>query len=215
MNNIGSVILLLISFLSFSCNKKVPSEPEKTFFDIQGENGFVGSLNGTNAFVSILIGENEGIAYVCNGDEEISEWFKGNVNQPTEINFTNSNGTQVSAHLKDKSFKGEITLSNGTSHSFIATTSSSEYAGIYRIMGDAATHDKIDAGWIINSDEDQRGSLTINAVFQPIPPLNIRDLKDGTSNTVLLTENKSYPVFRFLIKKPTPPALFVPVPYLN
>ena len=77
MNKIGFVILLLISFLFFSCNENTPTEPEPTLFDIQGEQGFVGSVNGTNAFIALLIAETEGIVYVCNGEEEISEWFRG------------------------------------------------------------------------------------------------------------------------------------------
>ncbi len=67
---------LLMIFVCCSC-EKTSSELETTFFDLQGENGFVGTVEGTNAFVSILLGEEEGIAYVCDGDEDISEWFSG------------------------------------------------------------------------------------------------------------------------------------------
>jgi len=78
-----------------SCSEETTTEPEPTFFDIQGENGFVGNVDGTDAFISILAGESKAVVYVCNGDEQLSEWFKGNIGDPENISLTNGDGAQV------------------------------------------------------------------------------------------------------------------------
>ena len=116
MNEIGLVILLLITFFASSCSKKTPSEPEATVFDVQGENGFVGTVNGTNAFISLLVAEDEAIVYVCNGDEEISEWFRGEIVDPADISLTNSKGAKVTAKFKGKSLEGGVTLASDSTH---------------------------------------------------------------------------------------------------
>ena len=197
-NKTGSVILiLLIGLLVISCNEKTLSEPEvSTIFDIQGENGFAGPVNGTDAFIALLVAGDEAIVYVCNGDEEISEWFRGTISDPAEINLTNSAGAEISALFAGTSFKGDVTLSNDSGFSFIATPNGAEDAGIFRVMGDQAAQDEVEAGWILNSEGDDRGALKVKSKFRKAP--RIGDIKDGTSKTLLVSE-KSYPVFRFSI----------------
>jgi GTP-binding protein Era len=84
---------------------------------------------------------------------------------------------------------------------------------LFRLMGDEVTEDEIDAGWILNKEGDQRGSLKIKSVFQRAQNLPIGDLTDGTSNTVQI-KKKSYPVFRFSLTAPSP-AGPIPIPYPN
>lgn len=206
MNIIKLLLGLLVSFVAISCSKDSPTEPEFTFFEIQGENGFVGTVNGTNAFISLLIGDNEGIVYVCNGDEEISEWFKGSIVDPTNIIFTNYDGAKISAKFENNSFIGEVTLSTDVKQSFSAQPSRNENSGIYRVMGEEATTDNLYAGWILNSEGIEKGSVRIGSKFQNAIAL--------PQNSAIIN-NKSYPVFQFIVKKPTPPAPFVPVPYPN
>ena len=78
-----------------------------------GENGFAGTVDGTDAIVSILLGSEEGIVYVCNGDEDISEWYYGPVPNLNDISFTNPQGARITASLIGNSFKGKITLRDG------------------------------------------------------------------------------------------------------
>ena len=159
INKISVVILLFHSFLIFSCSEKTLSESEtKTIFDIQGENGFAGTVNGTDAFIALLIAGDEAIVYVCNGDEEISEWFRGAISDPTEISLTNSKGVHISAKFKGNSFEGDVMLGSDSTHLFTATPNSVEDAGIYRVYGDQATQDEVEAGWILNSEGDDRGA---------------------------------------------------------
>ena len=206
MNKIKLLVMLLFGFIAITCSEDNPTEPERTFFDIQGENGFVGNVDGTNALVSILIGESEGVVYVCNGEEGISEWFKGTINDPTEFTFANTKGSNISGKFEDNSYIGEVTLSTGNKHTFLAISGTQENSGIYRVMGEEADEDQVEAGWILNSTGMEKGSLLIGSVFQKTIVL---------PKTNVIIKNKSYPVFHFLIKKPTPPAPFVPVPYPN
>jgi hypothetical protein len=197
MNKIGLVILLFISFFVFSCNENTPLEPETTFFDIQGENGFVGTVDGTNAFIALLVGGDEAIVYVCNGDEEIFEWFEGAINDPTNISLTNSDGAQISGKFAGSSFEGEVTLRNNITFSFIATPSKGEGSGIHRVYGDQAAQDSLEAGWILNSEGDERGAFRIRSVFRPVSRL--RDINDGTSKTFSFG-GFSFPVERFFLR---------------
>ena len=202
MNKIGLVILLFISFFVFSCNENTPLEPETTFFDIQGENGFVGTVNGTNAFIALLVAGDEAIVYVCNGEEEISEWFRGAINDPTNFSLTNSNGSEISAKFRGVSFEGEVTLRNDSTYSFISTTSNAENAGIIGVVGEEAIQDEVEGGWILNSEGEERGAFTIRSVFRTPPPRpKIRDIIDGTSNTILFGEIRYTIRFFFLALK--------------
>ena len=186
-NKIRSVILLLISFLVFSCSEETPLEPEPTFFDIQGENGFVGTVNGTDAFIAILVASDEAIAYVCNGDEEIHEWFWGEINDPTNISLTNSNGALISGQFSGSSFAGNVTLRNMDTYSFKATPNTEIETGLFRVYGDLATKLEVSAGWILSSASEERGSFKIQSVFQATPKMP--KINDGTSNTILIGEN--------------------------
>lgn len=186
------IILLIITLFVFpGCEKE---ETEDTFFDIQGENGFVGKVDGTTLFIALLVAENEAIVYVCNGDELISEWFMEAIDNPTDIRLTNSEGAKISAKFEGRAFSGQVTLRNSTyPYLFTAGPNTAEDAGIYRVSGQEAIDDEIGAGWILNSDGEERGTLKIKSVFQKIPALPIRDIKDGTSNTIMIGE-KSYKI---------------------
>ncbi|MCA1760505.1 MAG: hypothetical protein LC658_12120, partial [Bacteroidales bacterium] len=105
--------LAIVFFIALfaGCEKE---EMEETFFDVQGENGFVGKVDGTNLFIGLLIAENEAIVYVCNGDELISEWFMESIDHPTDIQLTNSEGAKVSAKYEGREFSGQVNLRNST-----------------------------------------------------------------------------------------------------
>ena len=212
-------VFLVILMLN-SC-EKTSTEQETTFFDLQGENGFVGAVNGTNAFVSILLGAEEGIAYVCHGEENTYEWFNGAVNNLEEIRFTNGNGAKLTASLIDNAFKGEITFKDGKHFSFNAAVNTEIYGGIYRVIDQEAEKAEIAAGWIVKSEQDQRGALKLNSKILSSSPLSEKyfgEIKDESSNTILIGE-KSYPIFRYKViitlppLPPSPPG--VPIPYPN
>lgn len=187
-----SILTGLTIFLLISCEDKTS---EIDIFEIQGEKGFAGNVIGINAYVGLLIADDEAIVYFCNGDIEISEWLRGPINNPYSFDLRNSSGTDVLVHFKDNLIEGSVTFSDGNTFSFSARPLWEEGAGIYRVVGDMAKEDQIEAGWILNSEEDQRGSFTIRSIFQNTPNLSTTD----NSNFVQL-DKKSYPVNVFLIK---------------
>ena len=199
MLKIVSVLLLTAGIFMFSCSKDSPTEPEKSFFDIQGDNGFVGKVSETNAFIALVIASDEGIVYVCNGEEEIAEWFRGHLNDPQNVTLANSAGAEITAQFKGDSFEGNVTLRDKRRLSFTAAPNKDKDAGIYRVYGEQAEQDEIVAGWILDSDGDERGSLRIRSIFSK-NNARFRDISDGTSKTVMIGQ-KSFPFRSFRLQR--------------
>ena len=167
--------------------------------------GFVGTVEGTDAFVALLLGGGEAVVYVCDGSQDISEWFAGPAEGPG-IELGNEVGASVSATLSDTGYRGSVTLGDGERHEFEAVAAEPG-AGLLRITGPEAEADGVVAGWIVDNDGDYRGSLRVGG-FSRTPPA-------APGGSVSL-DNTSYPVSVFLIppKTPaTPPG--VPIPYPN
>jgi hypothetical protein len=199
MNKIKLLVLLFFSFFVISCSEDTPTEPESTVFEEQGESGFVGTVEGTNAFISLLIAKDEAIVYVCNGEEEISEWFKGTISDPTDIILTNTDGAQVTGKFEGNSFSGNVVLRNSSTYTFTAKANMGTNTGVFRVHGDEAAQEGIFAGWILNSSGEERGSFKVNSVFKTTPKKpTLGGISDGTSNT-LLFNNKSFPIERFFL----------------
>ena len=204
-----SILLMVLS-----CEKpNIVQEPN--FFDIQGENGFVGKLQGTNALVSILLGENEGIAYVCNGEEGISEWLSGSIADTEHIHFTNNQGAEIKASINNSTFEGDVVLRDSTSYSFTAEVNSGNIGGIYRVIDKAADLAGVSATWIVNSNNEQRGLVTVQSRQLPnitLSQKNFDDINNGSSNRINIQGN-SFSVFRYQVKDPISPVPTVPIPY--
>lgn len=195
MNLLRILAPLFIVFAAISCGEDASTEPEETLFEIQGENGFVGMVDGTDAFIAVLVANKEAIVYVCNGEEEISEWFKGNISNPENFSLTNSSGAQVDANLVGSSFTGSLVLSNTNTHSFTATPNTGYEVGIFRVYGDLADQEGIVTGWILNASSEERGSFRLRSVFQATPA------KPKTSSTFFFNQN-SFPIQRYAIYHP-------------
>ena len=212
MFKIAPALLFIATIFMFSCGTDSPTkttDPEKVFFDIQGDNGFVGPVENTDAFIALLIAGDEGIVYVCNGDEEIAEWFRGAIDDPTNINLTNGANAQVSAQFNNDSYKGTVTLQDDRSLTFMAAPNLDKDSGIYRVYGEEAEKAEIVAGWILNSDGDQRGSLRIGNAFRKT--VRIGNVSDGTSNTVVISE-RSFPVRSFRLQRSKADSVFIIAP---
>jgi hypothetical protein len=156
-------------FATLGCSEDTTSEQEKTIFEIQGENGFVGTIEGTDAFIALLVTNKEALVYVCNGDEGIYEWFRGNITNPENFNLKNGYGSQVIGKFDGSIFSGSVILSDATTHLYTATPNAGSESGIFQIYGDLAAQEGVVAGWILNSKSEERGSFRLNTVFQVTP----------------------------------------------
>ena len=189
MNLIKLFTPLFFIFIVNACNDDPIEEPKETVFEIQGENGFVGTVDGTDAFIALLIADKEALVYVCNGEEEIYEWFRGNITNPQNFSLKNNYGSQVVGKFVERSFTGSLILSSGSSHSFTATPNSGNKTGIFQVYGDLAAQEGIVAGWILNSSGEERGSFRFNSVFVATPA------KPKTSTITF--KNNSFSIQRF------------------
>jgi hypothetical protein len=196
MNKIKLMFALFVSFLAIACSENTPTEPEPTVFEVQGESGFVGTVDGTNAFIALLIAKDEAIVYVCNGEEEISEWFSSSISDPTNISLTNSSGAKITGQFSERSFSGNVTLRNNNIQTFKASPNTGTETGVFRVHGELATQEEVDAGWILNSASEERGSFKSKSLFQATPKKP--KIIDGTSNT-LLFNGKSFSIERFFL----------------
>lgn len=196
---IGLVVLL-------SCDN---SNNQQSVLEIQNEAGFVGTVDETGAFIAMLIANDEAIVYVCNGDEEIAEWFRGSIDDTEDFKLTNIAGAMVQAEFSGKSFSGVITLRNGLSRSFKASSNTGTLTGVFRVHGEVATEAGVEAGWILNSQGDERGAFKISGRFSSTPQMpKFINITDGTSNTIAFGE-KRFRFDRFFIERRGPTSSIV------
>lgn len=193
-NLVNLIAPLLICLISVSCNQDDPSGSGKKVFEIQGENGFVGTVDGTNAFIAILVANEEAVVYVCNGDEGINEWFEGGITDPENISLQNSTGATVAGNFAASQFTGTVVLTDGSSHLFTAGANAGSNAGISQVYGDLAKQEGVYAGWIVDAENKERGSFRLNFVFQATPT--------RPSTNTFLFRNNSFPIRRFFTYHP-------------
>lgn len=197
MNLVKFVAPLFFVLIAIGCSDDPVEDPKNILFEIQGENGFVGTVDGTDAFIALLVADKEAIVYVCNGAEEISEWFNGNISDPRNISLTNASGAQISGKFEGSNFTGSVLLSNANNHSFSAASNKGDQTGIFRVYGELAEQEGIVAGWILNATGEERGSFRLKSVFQTTPKKpKLKPVSDGTSNTISF-KNLSFPIRRF------------------
>ena len=164
--------------------------------------GYVGEVDGTDAFIAVVVGGEEAVIYVCNGAEEIAEWFSGSVLSDGAIDVDNDAGARVVATVGDDAIEGTVTLPDGSLHAF-STEPAVIGAGLYRVTGDEAKAAEITAGWVVANDGEQRGSLRIRGANKTVPAL---------PNGTLKVSDTEATVSVFLAKTPAP-AGPIPIPY--
>ncbi len=206
MANLGAALVLSLAavFLS-ACGSDSSAEDAQPEDLADAGRGFVGTVDGTNAFVALVASGGEAIVYVCDGNEDLADWFAGSV-QETTIDLTNDGGAQVEATASGGGYRGTVTFANGKRHQFQAMPAEPD-AGLLRVTGPEAEADGVVAGWIVNNDGDQRGSLRVGGIARTAPPA------PGHSVTI---DGTKYPVSVFLVPPltpATPPG--VPIPYPN
>ncbi|MGI9609782.1 MAG: hypothetical protein ACR2NL_05760 [Acidimicrobiia bacterium] len=147
------------------------------------DNGYVGTVVGTNAFVGVLAtdradGENEAVVYVCNGDEEIREWFMGAIDDPAQITMNNDQGGSVTAEWSDDHWTGEVTLNTGETHTFTTEEATGD-AGIYEVFDEEAAAEGIWVAWVVDNDGNERGAALKRGTFFSTPRLSFPSVSFG------------------------------------
>jgi hypothetical protein len=137
--------------------------------------GFVGTVDGTDAFVSIIVtnsatANDEAIVYICDGESELREWFRGPVDDATSFQLSNDAGSVVTVESTDGSYSGEFTDVSGSMHQFDTTEAQGE-AGLYAVDDEDAEAEGIWGAWVVDNDGNERGAFLRRGVFQRTPRL--------------------------------------------
>lgn len=175
--------------------------------DAVAAQGWVGHVEGTDAFVAIVAGDGEVVAYVCDGDDDIAEWFTGEADSDEAFSLVASSGAVITAEADDGGWAGSITLS-GATHAFEAEAADGD-AGLYRVRSPEAQSDGVEAGWVVDNAGDLRGSMRVRGKTRAAPSL------PGASLTV---DGTAYPVVVYRATPPNQPSPVppgVPIPYPN
>lgn len=164
--------------------------------------GWVGSVDGTDAFAAVVVGGGRVVAYVCDGDAGIAEWFTGETGDEGSFALTSASGATMRGQEGDDRVTGSVGLGDGATHRFVLERAEAG-AGLYRVEDPEAERDGVRAGWIVDNDGDQRGSLRIAGASSPAPAL------PGSTLTV---EDTSYTVVVYSVPTRPPPGGPGPVP---
>jgi hypothetical protein len=174
---IGGGLAVILAMLSVAaCGDDAGTGPVET------NQGYVGTVEGTDAFIALGVRDratdaDEAVVYVCNGDEEIAEWFNGAVEESTSFTLTNSAGATVAAALDGDGFEGEFTMVDGTVHAFTTEPITGD-GGVYR-TGEDAAQDLVGI-WVIDNAGAERGAILMRGSFLPTTRFTV---SDGTSRT--------------------------------
>lgn len=172
-----------------------------------GDLGWVGRVEGTNAFAAVVAGGGRIVAYVCDGDAGIGEWFSGEVDDRGGFALESASGATLKGREDDDMVSGDLDLGEGVSHRF-ELERAQPGAGLYRVEDAAADRDEVRAGWIVDNDGEQRGSLRIGTVSRSAPSL---------PGSTLTLDGATYSIVGYSVPtRPspgTPPG--VPIPYPN
>ncbi len=203
--------LLLMALAMTACLQSTNSGSDATIAEIaavQGRNGFTGQVAELDAFLALVVGDTVAFAYLCNGERKVSEWFRSSIERPADFTLENQTGGKLTATFTGSRYEGDITLPSGKAYAFtVVADTSSESMGMYRVMGDDAEGDKVEAGWVVDADGNGRGSLRLSGTFKTTTALPTQKLVVGA---------KSYTVFRIQMPDSRPsPGPFTPIPYPN
>lgn len=204
--------LVTISALIGSCGTDDerpagPAERSDTVAPGTADPGWVGQVDGTNAFAAVVAGGGHVVAYVCDGEAGIAEWFSGDTGDAGSFALTSASGATLNGREGSDRITGDLDLGDGTSHRVVLERAAPG-AGLYRVEDPAADRDGVRAGWIVDNDGDQRGSLRVGTISRSAPPL------PGSTLTV---SDVSYTVVVYAVPaRPAPSAPGpIPIPYPN
>ncbi len=191
----GLTLLALVMLAGCESTGNATDEPDAS-------GAYVGRVEGTQARVAVLLGTLEAVAYVCNGEEQISSWFTGPVQTPGEVSLAREDGETITAVLANGLVSGVWSRADGSVHRYTAAPPAAD-AGLYRAMNDGLDASGTTVGWIVDNAGVEVGARRRQQRVEPAPALAPEVTIDGARAQV----------FRFLL--PQPPAPGIPIPYPN
>ena len=148
---------------------------------------FAGRVGGGGGSVAVAVHGDKAIAYVCNGST-VEGWMRGKV-ENGKLTLTGKNKAKLTASIHTGTVTGDVEA-HGTDYSFSVSTvskSSSKSSGLYQAT--AVVQGKtIKAGWIVQDDDTQIGSLEIDESGRTAvtaPKLDVATMTARIGNVVL------------------------------
>jgi hypothetical protein len=148
---------------------------------------FVGRVGGGGGSVAVAVHGDKAIAYVCNGST-VEGWMRGKV-ENGKLTLTGKNKAKLTASIHTGTVTGDVEA-HGTDYSFSVSTvskSSSKSSGLYQAT--AVVQGKtIKAGWIVQNDGTQIGSLETDELGEnavTAPKLDVATMTARIGNVVL------------------------------
>jgi hypothetical protein len=148
---------------------------------------FAGRVGGGGGSVAVSVHGDKAIAYVCNGST-VEGWMRGKV-ENGKLTLTGKNKAHLTASIHTGTVTGDVEA-HGTDYSFSVSTvskSSSKSSGLYQAT--AVVQGKtIKAGWIVQDDGTQIGSLEIDESGKTAvtaPKLDVATMTARIGNVVL------------------------------
>jgi len=148
---------------------------------------FAGRVGGGGGSVAVAVHGDKAIAYVCNGST-VEGWMRGKV-ENGKLTLTGKNKTKLTASIHSGTVTGDVEA-HGTDYSFSVSTvskSSSKSSGLYQAT--AVVQGKtIKAGWIVQDDGSQIGSLETDesgTTAVTAPKLDVTTMTARIGNVVL------------------------------
>ena len=143
------------------------------------EGSWAGSIEGTDGYIAIVTDHDKLVAYACDSGA-IHDWFFGSA---TASLAASSNGISLSASPSGDGWRGQITLSDGSSHAFAADRAPGV---LFRADGDNPDARWV-GGWIDRASTGQRGALFVErggATTQSAPILATSTFSVSTNGGV-------------------------------
>ncbi|HEX3311879.1 MAG TPA: hypothetical protein VHS32_37010 [Streptosporangiaceae bacterium] len=148
---------------------------------------FAGRVGGGGGSVAVAVHGDKAIAYVCNGST-VEGWMRGKV-ENGKLTLTGKNKAKLTASIHTGTVTGDVEA-HGTDYSFSVSTvskSSSKSSGLYQAT--AVVQGKtIKAGWIVQNDGTQIGSLETDELGEnavTAPKLDVATMTARIGNVVL------------------------------
>jgi hypothetical protein len=127
---------------------------------------YAGRVDGGGAAIAIAVRDGQGLAYVCDG-KRLEAWLQGGAGDG-QLALTGANGASLTGTYDATAAKGSVTVA-GRTYTFRITVVQAP-SGLYRIA-DKVANASAKGGWIVDG-EQQTGTLTVDGVTRPAPPLN-------------------------------------------
>ncbi|MDD9972018.1 MAG: SGNH/GDSL hydrolase family protein [Myxococcales bacterium] len=149
---------------------------------------YVGKVDDTDALIAVVVYEAKLVAYACDGDAELAEWFSiGSEDlEADDLAASSKGGAELSMQWTGTGFEGALTTAAGRIHGFVAVPVI-EPAGLY-LRETGYSDGALQVGWVVDSDGGTRGAFTFLGRTTTAPTLDTAVEIEGEETPIILVD---------------------------